>query len=214
MENKTKTLKKLEKKHKKAKKACKQARKAKKRAKQDFLTKLEELNRLLKPHKKALKKAKKQQNAACANCSETKKAVHDYLNTKTNTSPKAKSPTAKANAKRLKKIANARAKKKDSTASNRIVTNPLPVSDNDNLKLIEGIGPKIEQLLKNAGIRTFTKLATVPVQQVKQILVEAGPRFYMHDPTTWNRQARLAADGAMEELKKLQNHLKGGREVK
>jgi len=82
----------------------------------------------------------------------------------------------------------------------------------DDLTKIEGIGPKINELLNNAGIFTFNDLASSNYDHLKKILDEAGERFRMHNPTTWPRQAGLAADGFWDELKKLQDHLKGGIE--
>ncbi len=83
----------------------------------------------------------------------------------------------------------------------------------DDLKVVEGIGPKIEGLLNEAGINTWAELADAPTEKVQGILDEAGPRYRMHDPATWAKQARLAADGAWEELETLQESLQGGKEV-
>ena len=82
----------------------------------------------------------------------------------------------------------------------------------DDLKLVEGIGPKIEELLHNAGISTFNDLAVAELDKLKEILEEAGSRYKMHDPTTWSKQAQLAADGKWDELKEWQESLKGGKE--
>ncbi|WP_367388073.1 50S ribosomal protein L27 [Lewinella sp. LCG006] len=82
----------------------------------------------------------------------------------------------------------------------------------DDLKMVEGIGPKIEGLLHDAGITTWEELANAPTEQVQAILDEAGPRYRMHQPTTWAKQARLAADGNWDELVAYQDHLDGGRE--
>lgn len=81
----------------------------------------------------------------------------------------------------------------------------------DDLKIVEGIGPKIEQLLNADGIYTFDQLAKSTYSQIKEVLDNAGPRFQIHDPSTWAQQAALARDGKTEELKKLQDELKGGR---
>ncbi len=81
----------------------------------------------------------------------------------------------------------------------------------DDLKKIEGIGPAIEKLLNAGGISTFRKLADTKASVVKKILTEAGPRFQMHDPGSWAKQSKLAADGKWEELKKLQDILDGGK---
>lgn len=85
------------------------------------------------------------------------------------------------------------------------------VKDND-LKFIEGIGPKIEELLHNAGITTWAQLAATSADAVKEILEQAGSKFAMHDPTTWPKQAQLAADGHWAELEAYMDQLKGGKE--
>ncbi|QIP11242.1 50S ribosomal protein L17 [Spirosoma aureum] len=82
----------------------------------------------------------------------------------------------------------------------------------DDLTLIEGIGPKIAELLNNAGITTFAQLAASEDEAVQQVLADAGSRFNVHDATTWNEQAALARDGKLDELKELQDRLKGGKE--
>lgn len=81
----------------------------------------------------------------------------------------------------------------------------------DNLKLVEGIGPKIESLLHASGILTFAKLAAADPAQLSSLLKAGGPRFQVHDPGTWPQQAALARDGQWEKLKLLQNELNGGK---
>lgn len=81
----------------------------------------------------------------------------------------------------------------------------------DDLKKIEGIGPKIAGLLKEAGIITFTDLSKAPIKTLKKVLADAGNRFKMHDPKTWAAQAKLAAKGDWEKLKAWQGELKGGK---
>ncbi len=84
----------------------------------------------------------------------------------------------------------------------------------DDLKKIEGIGPKIEQILNDGGIRTFQQLAVSNADAIKELLLQAGPRFRMHDPATWMEQADLAAKGDWTTLDTLQKALKGGRVAK
>ncbi|MFK8164340.1 MAG: helix-hairpin-helix domain-containing protein [Lewinella sp.] len=84
-------------------------------------------------------------------------------------------------------------------------------ADQTNLKLIEGIGPKIESVLKDAGISTISILAETPIEQLREILDSAGSRFKSHDPKTWPVQAGLAADGKLQELKAWQKEMKGGK---
>ena len=81
----------------------------------------------------------------------------------------------------------------------------------DDLKRIEGIGPKISSLLQDAGIATFAQLATISVEQLREILDAVNLRIA--DPTTWPEQAALAAAGNWEGLAALQSELKGGRRV-
>ncbi|MBK8491165.1 MAG: 50S ribosomal protein L27 [Saprospirales bacterium] len=82
----------------------------------------------------------------------------------------------------------------------------------DDLKLVEGVGPKIEGLLNEAGISTWSELANADLSKLQAILDEAGSRYKMHDPATWAKQASLAAEGKWDELEAYQAHLHGGKE--
>ena len=82
----------------------------------------------------------------------------------------------------------------------------------DDLKIVEGVGPKIETLLKEGGINTWAELAEAPVDRLKEILDAAGPRYQIHDPSSWPAQAKFAADGKWDELKEYQEMLIGGRD--
>jgi predicted flap endonuclease-1-like 5' DNA nuclease len=80
--------------------------------------------------------------------------------------------------------------------------------------VIEGIGPKIAGVLNVAGIWTFRQLAALSPDSISQILGQADARLLrLADPTTWPEQARLAAAGNMDELQRLQDSLKGGRQA-
>lgn len=81
----------------------------------------------------------------------------------------------------------------------------------DKLTIVEGIGPKIADLLNADGIVTFADLAAAKVATLSAILEKAGSRYTMHKPDTWPQQAALARDGKMDELKKLQDKLDGGK---
>ncbi|MFZ2487875.1 MAG: helix-hairpin-helix domain-containing protein, partial [Anaerolineae bacterium] len=84
------------------------------------------------------------------------------------------------------------------------------IGDKDDLTLIEGIGRKIAGLMRGAGIHTFAQLAETSVEELQRILNRGGSNFNRADPQTWPEQARLAAEGRMDELKALQDTLKGG----
>lgn len=84
----------------------------------------------------------------------------------------------------------------------------------DNLEIIEGIGPKIAELLAQNGVATFAALAAASSEQLRALLLAAGRRFAVSDPTTWPAQAALAAAGDMDALKAMQADLKGGRKTR
>lgn len=84
-------------------------------------------------------------------------------------------------------------------------------SDVDDLTEIEGIGPKINDLLVAAGIESFSDLADADTSDIKDILTDAGDRYKMHDPSSWPQQAQLAAEGEWAKLHSLQEELNGGK---
>lgn len=83
----------------------------------------------------------------------------------------------------------------------------------DDLKIVEGVGPKIEELLKAGGITTLEIMGDTSADRIKEILNEAGSRYQMHDPSTWPAQAKIAAAGDWDALKEYQDRLQGGREA-
>ena len=84
-------------------------------------------------------------------------------------------------------------------------------SKGDDLRKVEGIGPKIAELFNAAGINTFAELAATSADRLKEILTEAGSSFATHDPTTWPKQAELAAAAKWDELKAWQDELDRGK---
>jgi predicted flap endonuclease-1-like 5' DNA nuclease len=82
----------------------------------------------------------------------------------------------------------------------------------DDLKLVEGIGPKMEKALHNAGILTFVQLASASEQQIRAAIEAAGMRFAPSIPT-WAKQARYLADGDRDGLRAYQDSLTSGREA-
>jgi len=81
----------------------------------------------------------------------------------------------------------------------------------DNFQRIEGIGPKIAELLNKSGISTFAQLAAATPADLKAILEQAGPSYQLADPTSWPQQAKLAAIADWAALETLQDDLRGGR---
>ncbi|MDG5490945.1 50S ribosomal protein L21 [Psychroserpens sp. SPM9] len=82
----------------------------------------------------------------------------------------------------------------------------------DDLKKIEGAGPKAAEALVNAGYETFAKVAKAKPEELSAVLSEASSRLAHIVTDTWPKQAKLAADGKWDELKELQDRLDGGIE--
>jgi len=121
--------------------------------------------------------------------------------------PKAEAPKAAAKEEAPKAAPKAEAPKAAAAA-------PAPAKGKkDDLRKIEGIGPKIAEHLGAGGIITFADLAGASIAQLKDILEKAGPRYKMHVPDTWPQQAQLANDGKWDELQVLQDKLDGGRPI-
>ncbi len=97
-----------------------------------------------------------------------------------------------------------------SSAQKRTRTKASKKSASD-LTKVEGIGPKISEVLNEAGIHSYALLATSRKKDLESILVGAGKRYKMHDPTTWPKQAKLIVEGKTKALEKLQKELKGGK---
>ena len=83
----------------------------------------------------------------------------------------------------------------------------------DDLKVVEGIGPKMEKALNAAGITTFAQLAASTEEHINAAIVAAGMRFAPSVPT-WAEQASYAAKGDFAGLKTFQKTLIGGRKAK
>ena len=108
--------------------------------------------------------------------------------------------------------------KTDEGKSGNVSNTYVPVSRDSedvatDLKKVEGIGPKIEELLNKAGIKSWSGLAAASVDDLKKILADAGNKFTRHNPETWPKQAQLCAEGKWDELAEWQDKLDGGKEV-
>jgi len=80
----------------------------------------------------------------------------------------------------------------------------------EDLTIIEGIGPKIDDLLRANGIESFVQLAQLHVDGLLDLLERGGPSFRLANPATWAQQALLAAENRWLELKQLQAGMIGG----
>ncbi|MDR6195542.1 helix-hairpin-helix domain-containing protein [Siphonobacter sp. SORGH_AS_0500] len=92
-------------------------------------------------------------------------------------------------------------------AAQPMATTVIP-NEEDDLKKIEGIGPKVEKLLHEAGIKTFAQLAAAEPSHVMSILrASGGSRFQVQESSSWAKQAKLAQEGKWEQLKALQQEI-------
>lgn len=80
----------------------------------------------------------------------------------------------------------------------------------DDIEVVEGIGPKIAELLHNDGIHSFRELSMVSVDRFNRVLEAGGPRFKLANPGTWAEQARLLAEGEYVAFEKLKDELTAG----
>jgi predicted flap endonuclease-1-like 5' DNA nuclease len=82
----------------------------------------------------------------------------------------------------------------------------------DDLEVVEGIGPKIAQLLRQHGITTFVQLASASPAEIGAILEKGGPNFRIANPGTWPEQAGYCVRNDWAGLRELQDRLTAGRE--
>lgn len=75
----------------------------------------------------------------------------------------------------------------------------------DDLKVVEGIGPKIEGMFKDSGIKTWKALSEATVADCQKILDKGGKRYQIHDPASWPMQAKMCYEGKWAELSKWQD---------
>ena len=85
-------------------------------------------------------------------------------------------------------------------------------SGSDDLTKIEGIGPKGAEALVKAGVDSYEKLSETKADKIKEILTEASSRMAHLDPTSWPKQAKMAANGEWDALKEWQDKAKAGVE--
>lgn len=81
----------------------------------------------------------------------------------------------------------------------------------NDLTVVEGIGPKIADVLLAAGVKTWWQLHQTDVAVIAEALATAGPRFQIHDPATWPQQGGLLARGEWQAFKTLTDQLRGGK---
>jgi predicted flap endonuclease-1-like 5' DNA nuclease len=100
---------------------------------------------------------------------------------------------------------------KPKTVKPKAAVKPAAIIVKDDLTKVEGIGKKIEALLYKNKIYSFKQLSKTTITNLKTVLESGGSRYSMHNPGTWPKQAKLAAEAKWQDLELLQKHLKGGK---
>lgn len=81
----------------------------------------------------------------------------------------------------------------------------------DDLKVVEGIGPKIAGMFNDAGIKTWKALSESAVADCQKVLDGGGDRYKIHDPASWPMQSKMAYEGKWAELSKWQDEHDHGK---
>jgi predicted flap endonuclease-1-like 5' DNA nuclease len=81
----------------------------------------------------------------------------------------------------------------------------------DDLTIVEGIGPKIQELFHNHDVKTWKALSECSVDKCQSVLNSGGDRYKIHKPGTWPEQAKMAYEGRWADLLKWQDELDGGK---
>ena len=162
------------------------------------------------------RKAEKQGDAPKAKTEDAPKTDAPKAETPKEEAPKAEAPKAEAAApvvaeeKVVEKVEKVNVEAPKEAAPKKAKKESADKADD--LTKIEGIGPKAAEALVNSGIETYAKLAKAKADKIKEVLIEASSRMAHLDPTSWPKQAKMAADGKWDELKEWQDNTKGGVE--
>ncbi|MCA0133536.1 hypothetical protein [Winogradskyella alexanderae] len=112
--------------------------------------------------------------------------------------PKKKAKVTKA--KVAKKVTKTETKAKSKPAPKRKVTTKTAITDD--LKLINGIGPKTVAVFNKNGVDSFEKLSKLKTPEIIEILEKEGVRFTNTQVEIWQKQAQVAVKEGIEGLTK------------
>ena len=163
----------------------------------------------------AERKSEKSAGEEAKKAKETKKEAAKPTDTKPEPTVETEAPAVIENAPEIEVDVEATKKAVKEDKEDKEVTkkaSKAKASKGDDLTKIEGIGPKAAEALTNAGMGTFSDLSKGDAEKIKEVLTEASSRMAHLDPTSWPKQAQMAADGKWDELKAWQDSVKGGVE--
>jgi predicted flap endonuclease-1-like 5' DNA nuclease len=93
-------------------------------------------------------------------------------------------------AKRVEKKVEIKAKKVLATPA-KVTVNPVAKKATKiDLKVINGIGPKMEKVLNVAGFNTYEDIAAATEAGMKTVLLAENPRYAMYEPKEWIAEAK------------------------
>lgn len=81
----------------------------------------------------------------------------------------------------------------------------------DDLKVVEGIGPKIAGMFNESGIKTWKELSETAVAKCQEVLDGGGDRYKIHNPASWPMQAKMCYEGKWADLLKWQDEHDHGK---
>ena len=82
------------------------------------------------------------------------------------------------------------AKKKVATKKTTAKKVEKKTTEKNDLKVIKGIGPKMEATLNAVGISSYQSLAKTTLKNLEKILTDAGMNTKMYNPSKWKAQAK------------------------
>ena len=106
-------------------------------------------------------------------------------------------------AKKLAEIDHATPEEMEHSRSATLDTQPT------DLTVIEGIGPILQSILNDAGIKNWQDLAETNDEELRSILLAEGPGYQIIDPASWPAQAQLAINGEWDLLLEYKDEVSG-----
>jgi len=85
------------------------------------------------------------------------------------------------------------------------IVNPYPKLESTQLQIIEGIGPRLESILKENGLHHWKDVAAKSKGELRSILDNYGGKYSIIDPSGWPKQAKLAKKRKWDALIALQS---------
>ena len=107
--------------------------------------------------------------------------------------PEVKAPVAEEKPKKEEPKAEVKEVKPKAEAKKEEAPKAEVNAEKDDLKKLEGVGPRMEEILNEAGITTYAGLAATTIEKMKEILEAAGSRYASKDPAPWIEKAKELA---------------------